>query len=129
MQRLRDARLGTAGTPGDRTAVTAWNSFAEATVVSIPAQAVASDVTSVRVEGLDATPTASHILVHAGVQSESVVVLDHVGSATLTETVEIVVEDGAHLTLVSVQDWSEGAVHAARTVPVWAATPSSSTSS
>ncbi|MBI9115015.1 Fe-S cluster assembly protein SufD [Sanguibacter suaedae] len=107
-----DERLGRAGVPGDRTAVTAWTSVEEATVVSIPAQAVASDVTSVRVEGIDMTPSASHLLVHAGALSESVVVLDHLGSANLTETVEVVVEDGAHLTLVSVQDWASDAVHA-----------------
>jgi Fe-S cluster assembly protein SufD len=40
-------------------------------------------------------------------------VLDHVGAATLTETVEVVVDDGAHLTLVSVQDWAPGTVHTA----------------
>ncbi len=108
-----DARLGTAGTPGDRTAVTAWNSFAEATVVTIPTEVVASEHVSIRVEGIDTVATASHILVHAQRHSQSVVVLDHLGSATLTETVEIVVDDGAHLTLVSVQDWATGAVHAA----------------
>lgn len=106
-----DSRLGKAGVPGDRTAVTAWTAFQEATVVSIPAQAVVRDITSIRVQGIDQTPSASHLLVHAGALSESVVVLDHVGVATLTETVEVVVEDGAHLTLVSVQDWSAGAVH------------------
>ena len=81
------------------------------------------------IEGLSDEPTAPHLLVHAERHSESVVVIDHVGSATLTETVEIVVDDGAHLTLVSVQDWGAGAVHAPRTVPASAATPSSSTSS
>jgi Fe-S cluster assembly protein SufD len=107
-----DARLGTAGKPGDRTAVTAWSSFREATVVTVPAEAVASDVTSVRIEGIASDATASHLLVHAQRHSEAVVVVDHLGVATLDETVEIVVEDGAHLTLVTVQDWAEGAVHA-----------------
>ena len=39
--------------------------------------------------------------------------IDHVGHAALTETVEIVAEDGAHLTVVSVHDWADGSVHAA----------------
>jgi Fe-S cluster assembly protein SufD len=107
-----DARLGTAGKPGDRTAVTAWNAFREATIVTIPAETVASDVTSVRVEGVTKDPTASHLLVRAERHSQAVVVVDHLGDATLDETLEIVVEDGAHLTLVTVQDWAEGAVHA-----------------
>jgi Fe-S cluster assembly protein SufD len=107
-----DARLGTAGKPGDRTAVTAWNAFAEATVVTIPAEAVASDVTSIRVEGVNKDATAQHVLVHAERHSEAVVVIDHRGDALLNQTVEVVVDDGAHLTLVTVQDWAEGAVHA-----------------
>jgi Fe-S cluster assembly protein SufD len=52
------------------------------------------------------------VLVHARELSEALVVLDHVGPATLAETVEVVVEDGAHLTLISVQDWAPGSVHA-----------------
>ncbi|KGM12225.1 Fe-S cluster assembly protein SufD [Cellulomonas carbonis] len=114
-----DERLGRAGEPGDRTAVTAWSSFGEATVVTVPAQAVASSVTSIRVEGPghDAangghTPAATHLLVHAQPLSQALVVIDHVGPATLAETVEIVAEDGAHLTVVSIQDWDAGSVHA-----------------
>ncbi|GGM43229.1 Fe-S cluster assembly protein SufD [Promicromonospora citrea] len=107
-----DARLGTAGKPGDRTAVTAWNGFEQATVVTVPAEAVATGVTSVRVEGVAKDATATHVLVRAERHSQAIVVLDHAGDATLTETVEIVVEDGAHLTVVSVQDWADGAVHA-----------------
>ncbi len=107
-----DPRLGTAGKPGDRSAVTAWSSFQRATVVTIPPQLVAGTATSVRVEGVDAShPTASHLLVHARELSESLVVVDHTGSAMLSETIEIVVEDGAHLTLVSVHDWAPDTVH------------------
>ncbi len=116
-----DARLGTAGTPGDRAAAVAWASFHEATVVTVPAQAVASSATSVRVEGLpvhdapDGLPEASavHLLLHAKPLSEAVVVVDHIGRVDLTETVEIVAEDGAHLTVVSIHDWAAGSVHAA----------------
>jgi Fe-S cluster assembly protein SufD len=108
-----DVRLGQAGKPGDRTAATAWASFQRATILTVPPQAVASTATMVRVEGIDAAKTtASHILVHARELSEALVVIDHVGPASLAETVEVVVEDGAHLTLVSVQDWAEGSVHA-----------------
>ncbi|WP_402466194.1 Fe-S cluster assembly protein SufD [Isoptericola aurantiacus] len=107
-----DARLGTAGKPGDRTAVTAWNAVTEATVVTVPAEAVASDVTSVRLDATSKDATAQHLLVHAERHSEAVVVIDHRGDALLNQTVEIVVDDGAHLTVVSVQDWADGAVHA-----------------
>ncbi len=107
-----DERLGTTGKPGDRTAVTAWNAFTHATVVTVPAEAVASDVTSIRVTGVSKDASAAHVLIHAERFSQAVVVLDHQGDATLNETVEIVVDEGAHLTVVAVQDWADGAVHA-----------------
>ena len=108
-----DARLGNAGTPGDRISAAAWSSFPTATVITVPAEAVASTVTSIRVEGTGTAATASHVLVHAKPMSQATVLLDHVGEATLGETVEILAEDGAQLTIISVQDWAEGAVHAA----------------
>ena len=110
-----DQRLGTAGRPGDRTAATAWASFRESTVVTVGQQAVASAPTSIRVEGTPGTvaPSAIHLLVRGLELSEAVVVIDHVGGATLAETVEVVAEDGAHLTVVSIQDWDAGTVHAA----------------
>ncbi|WP_029069565.1 Fe-S cluster assembly protein SufD [Jonesia quinghaiensis] len=107
-----DARLGKAGTPGDRTAVTAWNSITEATVVTIPREAVATDATYVSVTGDAQQASAAHILINAKPLSQSVIVLDHTGDALLNETVEIVAEDDSHVTVVSVQDWNEGAVHA-----------------
>ncbi len=110
-----DARLGTAGRPGDRAAAVAWSSFRESTVVTVPREAVASEPVSVRVEGVpgNAEPSAVHLLVHARELSEAIVVIDHVGPVALAETVEVVAEDGAHLTLVSIQDWEAGAVHTA----------------
>lgn len=116
-----DVRLGSAGRPGDRAAATAWASFDRATVLTLPRESVSSKVTSIVVEGVEGAgladaplePTAAHLLVHAEPMSQGVVVLDHVGHANLTETVEIVAEDGAHLTVVTVQDWAPGSVHAA----------------
>jgi Fe-S cluster assembly protein SufD len=107
-----DERLGRAGRPGDRTAATAWASYNRATIVTFPREAVASDVTVVRLEGTLTDPTAGHVLIHAEPLSQGVVVIDHVGDARLAETVEVVADAGAHLTVVSVQDWNDGAVHA-----------------
>lgn len=108
-----DARLGTAGRPGDRAAAVAWEAFTESTIVTVAREAVASEPVSVRVEGVPGqTTSAVHLLVHAKENSEAIVVVDHVGPALLGETVEVVAEDGAHLTVVSIQDWDAGAVHA-----------------
>ncbi len=108
-----DARLGTVGRPGDRTSVVAWSSFREATVITVPPRTVASSATSVRMEGVGGDATAAHLHIHAAELSEAVVVLDHVGTGRLNQTVEIRADDGAHLTVVSLQDWQPGSVHAA----------------
>lgn len=107
-----DERLGNAGVPGDRTAVTAWNAVSKATVVTIPREVVASAATRINVSGNAGVAEAAHVLIKAEQFSQSVVVLDHRGDALLNETVEVVAADGAHLTVVSVQDWNAGAVHA-----------------
>lgn len=44
--------------------------------------------------------------------SAGTVIVDHTGVAALTQTVEIVVADGAELTVVTVQGWDGAAVHA-----------------
>jgi len=107
-----DARLGVAGKPGDRAAAAAWQGAQEATVVTIPANAVASQVTSVRIEGTSTDDVASaHLLVHAKEHSESIVLIDHLGATTLTQTVEVVAEAGAHVTIVAIHDWADGSVH------------------
>ena len=43
--------------------------------------------------------------------SRATVVLDHHGAAQYAENVEILVGDGADLTVVTVQDWADDAVH------------------
>ncbi|MGZ4597890.1 MAG: Fe-S cluster assembly protein SufD [Actinomycetes bacterium] len=107
-----DPRLGSAGTPVDRVDAQAWAAFDRATVVSVPAGAVASRPTVVtrRGEGADG-PAYGHVLVELGAQAEAVVVLDHVGSATLADSVQAVLGDGSRLTLVSLQEWADDTVH------------------
>ncbi|TNC17299.1 Fe-S cluster assembly protein SufD [Georgenia sp. 311] len=107
-----DSRLGQVGAPGDRAAAAAWTSFTEALVVTVPRGHAAGAPTMVTVSGTGAKGVAAqHVLVRAEESSEAIVVLDHRGSASLAQTVEIDVEAGARLTLVSVQDWEDGALH------------------
>jgi Fe-S cluster assembly protein SufD len=108
-----DSRLGTVGRPGDRISAAAWESFQEAVVVTVPGGAAAESETIVTLRGSGLQPAAAHVLVVAERAADAVVVLDHSGVAELAETVEIAVEDGAQLRLVSVHDWDSGSVHAA----------------
>jgi Fe-S cluster assembly protein SufD len=98
--------------PADRVSARAYTSFDEATVVTVPADADASRPTFVTVTGSGGAGYG-HLLVQAEPFSRAVVVLDYRGSATYADNVELVVGDGASLSLVSVQDWADDAVHAA----------------
>lgn len=63
-------------------------------------------------EGLD--PEASRLLIIAGPHSHSTVVIANAGKSVLAEDIEIVVEDGATLKFVTLQEWESGSIHAAR---------------
>jgi Fe-S cluster assembly protein SufD len=108
-----DPRRGSSGyLPVDRPSALAWQATDRLTVVRVPADVVVEQpvVVTVRGEGVDGA-TAGHVLVRAEPFSESVVVLDHDGSASYVDNVEVDVADGATLTLVTVQDWADDAVH------------------
>ena len=110
-----DARIGTVGAPVDRTGVTAWNGTETATVLTLEPGAQLERAARLNIIGQDtqlARPTAQHILVAAEAGSKGTVVLDHTGTAALTQGVEVTVADGAELTLVTVQGWEDAAVHA-----------------
>ncbi|MFL6144511.1 MAG: Fe-S cluster assembly protein SufD [Labedaea sp.] len=107
-----DRRLGVAGTPGDRIAAQAWCSFGAATVVTVPREVAPADPVLVTVTGPGVGAVAyGHLQVRAERFAQAVVVLDHRGSGTYADNVEFVVEDGAKLTVVAVQDWAADAVH------------------
>ncbi len=107
-----DSRLGTAFVPADRVSARAFASFDEATVLTVAAGAEAGRPAVVAVRGESAEGAAfGHTLIEVGANAKAIVVLDHQGSATYADNVEIVVGDGASLTVVSVQDWADDAVH------------------
>jgi Fe-S cluster assembly protein SufD len=107
-----DSRIGSAGIPEDRVSAAAWEAFSDATVVTIPAEASIETAVGISVTGSSKDPSAHHIVIVAEKFSKAVVVLDHKGSATVSQNVEIDVQDGADLTVVSVQEWDDDAVHA-----------------
>ena len=107
-----DARLGRSFAPADRVSARAFASFGEATVITVPAEAVTKRPTVVTVRGHDdAGVTFGHLLVDVQPMAQAVVILDHAGSATYADNVELVVGDGASLQVVSLQDWADDAVH------------------
>ncbi|MDQ0678420.1 Fe-S cluster assembly protein SufD [Arthrobacter pascens] len=107
-----DKRIGSAGIPEDRVSANAWENFSEATVITVPTEFEADTEISVLITGQATEAAAQHLVIVAEKFSKSVVVLDHQGSAVVSENIEIVVEDGADLTVVSLQEWNDDAVHA-----------------
>ncbi len=105
-----DPRIGSAGTPEERAAANGWSSFEKALRIAIEGEPDALTVTRA---AMGSTPRAAHVLVEAAPQSKGLVILDSRGSAALSENVEIVVGEGAHLTLVSLQEWEDDARHLA----------------
>ncbi|MEV0169911.1 Fe-S cluster assembly protein SufD [Streptomyces sp. NPDC050803] len=108
-----DARLGRAGTPVDRIAAQAYSAFEKASVVTVPKETVLTEPIRIAVHGEGGT-AFGHQLIELGAFAEAVVVIDHTGDAVLAANVDYILGDGAKLTVVSVQDWDDKAVHVAQ---------------
>ncbi|ALO93081.1 Iron-regulated ABC-type transporter [Streptomyces hygroscopicus subsp. limoneus] len=108
-----DARLGKAGTPVDRVAAQAYSAFEKASVVTVPKETVLTEPIRIAVHGRGGT-AFGHQVIELGAFAEAVVVIDHTGDAVLAANVDYVLGDGAKLTVVSVQDWDDKAVHVAQ---------------
>jgi Fe-S cluster assembly protein SufD len=106
-------RVGSVLTPFDRISALAFGRSPGAFLVSVARGAVVTEPAVVRVVGSDAEkPAFGHTLVDVGELADATVVLEHVGSATLADNVEVLVGDAARLTLVTVADWAPDAVQA-----------------
>lgn len=108
-----DARVGKAGKPVDRVAAQAYSAFEQASVVSVPKETVLDEPIRIAVHG-DGGVAYGHQVIELGAFAEAVVVIDHTGDAVLAANVDFLLGDGAKLTVVSVQDWDDKAVHVAQ---------------
>jgi Fe-S cluster assembly protein SufD len=81
--------------------------------VRLEPDAVLAEPATIRVRGTGAEGiSAGHAVVEVGRFAQGTLVLDQVGSTTLADNLEVVVGDGAQLTLVTVTDWASDAVQA-----------------
>jgi len=115
-ERKRPAASG-AFLPSDRVSARAFAAATEATVITVPREAVASAPTYVRVTGTDASAaTAGHLVIDVQPFGRATVVIDQQGSATYANNVEIRVADGGDLTVVALADWAGDTVQVAHHV-------------
>ena len=104
------ALFGSAGTPEDRVSAAGWEAAKAAYLISVPAHS-SPEPSSIEIMSLVSDPSALHLIVHAAKGSQATVVLDHNGDAVLSENIEIIVDDEASLTLVSIQEWNTKSIH------------------
>ena len=107
-----DAPRGEHFRPEDLPAALAWTHETEAPLLRIPANVELDEPVVVRLTGTGGLAHA-HVVIEAQPNSRGTVVLRHEGTANHAQNVEIIVRDGADLTVVSVQRWNDDAVHAA----------------
>ena len=108
------APRGEAFVPEDLPSAIAWQRSAEALYLKVPADAELDDPVEIVFTGAGAQLSAhSHVVIEAAPHSRATVVLRHEGSAQFAQNVEIIVRDGASLTIVSLQRWDDDAVHVA----------------
>ena len=108
-----DPRVGSVLTPFDRISALAAGRADRAVVISVARGAEVAPPAVIRVTGAGAEGMAfGHTLVEVGELAAAALIIEHTGSATLADNVEVVVGDGARLTLVTVADWAPDAVQA-----------------
>lgn len=104
--RAGEAPRGATLVPADRAAVVASANAGDAQLISIPANAELDEPVRLVLTGNGAgRRTNSHVVIEAGVNSRSVVIIEHDGTSDHNGNVEVLVREGAHLTVVSLQLW------------------------
>jgi Fe-S cluster assembly protein SufD len=106
-----DSRIGAAGTPEERASANAWTGFEKALAITITGEE-AKEITVGRGE-LGSAARAAHTIIEAKPFSQAVLILQNTGAARLSENVEIIVGDSANLTVITLQEWDDDAVHLA----------------
>ncbi|MCU1600577.1 MAG: FeS assembly protein SufD [Frankiales bacterium] len=100
--------VGSALVPADKPSALAMRDFKEGQLVTVDGEL--TEPITLQVKGSGET-SYGHVVIDAKPFSKAVVVLDHTGTGTHVGAVEVLVGDSADITLVSVQDWDDDAVH------------------
>jgi Fe-S cluster assembly protein SufD len=98
--------------PVDRLAALTRQRAGGAVVVRVAAEAQLDRPVTLGLAGAGGDDVVwGQLVIEVGAFAKATVVLDHTGLARYSGGVAVIVGDGAHVTLVSVQDWAPGAVH------------------
>jgi Fe-S cluster assembly protein SufD len=105
---IDDPRVGTIFTPFDRIGAIALSKAERATVIEITEPL--ADPVLLTAKGTGGT-AYGHLVIDVAPHASAVIVIDHVGAATYAANAEFRIGDGASLTVVSIQDWDDVAIH------------------
>ncbi|MGC5629688.1 Fe-S cluster assembly protein SufD [Georgenia sp. Z1344] len=109
-----DARSRTRILPGDRPAAAAIEHAGGASLVSVPANTELDTPVIVNLSGASVSDLVwGNVVVEVGANARAIVVVRYTGSATYGERITLDAGEGSHVTLVSVQEWADDAIHLA----------------
>jgi Fe-S cluster assembly protein SufD len=94
--------------PADRPAALAMRDFKQGQLISVSGEL--DEPVTVKLVGTGGV-SYGHLIVDVAPFARAVVVLEHTGTGAYSGGVEVRVGDGASLTLVSLQEWDDTAVH------------------
>jgi Fe-S cluster assembly protein SufD len=98
--------------PGDRAAARAGTAPDGALHLAVAAEAEPAEPARLRLTGAGGA-ALGHLVLTVGRHARATVVLRHDGSAAYSQLLSVVAGDGADLTLISLQEWDDDAIHLA----------------
>ena len=98
--------------PQDRAAALA-GATESALLLDVPVEAELTEPVRIVLEGTGAT-TQGHLVVRTGRHSRATVLLEHTGTGQYSQLVSVVTGEGSDLTVVSLQQWDDDAIHLAQ---------------
>lgn len=110
--RIGEAPRGEVFSPEDLPSAIAWTQEEDAPLIRIPEGVELAEPVVIHLAGTEGIAHA-HVVLEAAPNSRATVLFVHTGAAHHAQNVEIIVRDGAALTVLSLQRWDEGAVHLA----------------
>jgi len=99
-------------TPFDRISALAYGSAQDVTLIEVAPETAPQLPVLIRVVGQGPEAAAARTVVKVGAFANVSIVLEQTGSATLADNIEVIVGDGAKLTLVTLAIWDADAVQA-----------------
>lgn len=111
---LGEAPRGSVLVPEDRIAAAAEELSANALYLRAEKNVVLDAPVNVTITGTDAsTPAFASFVLETAESAEATYILTHKGSALYAQNVEMIAGDNSHLTVISIHDWDDDAVHVA----------------